>query len=134
MDRKTQRQWVAKLVFEMDIKQSNLLDIDRILSNHELEEYSFIRDSLLSIYSNVDKIDQIIKDNLTTVKYSQVNRMDRSIMRTSINEFVVQKSVPTNVSINEAVELAKMFSKEDSYRFVNGVLSSVAKDYKWENR
>lgn len=130
MDRKTQRQWVAKLVFEMDIKQSNLLDIDRILSNHELEEYSFIRDSLLSIYSNVDKIDQIIKDNLTTVKYSQVNRMDRSIMRTSINEFVVQKSVPTNVSINEAVELAKMFSKEDSYRFVNGVLSSVAKDYK----
>lgn len=134
MDRKTQRQWVAKLVFEMDIKQSNLLDIDRILSNHELEEYSFIRDSLLSIYSNVDKIDQIIKDNLTTVKYSQVNRMDRSIMRTSINEFVVQKSVPTNVSINEAVELAKMFSKEDSYRFVNGVLSSVAKEYKWENQ
>jgi len=130
MDRKTQRQWVIKLVFEMDINKYNLLDIDRVISNHDLEADGFIRDSLLSIYSNLDKIDQIIKDNLTTVKFNQINRMDKSIMRTSINEFVVQKSVPTNVSINEAVESAKTFSKEDSYRFVNGVLSSVAKEYK----
>lgn len=129
MDRVTQRQWVVKLIFEIEFNKANVMDIDRILENHELENQDFIKDSLYSIVTNLDKIDKIIEDNLTSVNFNQINRLDKAILRTSINEFVLQKTVPLNVSINEAVEIAKLFSKEDSYKFVNGVLSSVAKEY-----
>ena len=100
------------------------MPIEQILENHEIEAGDFLKESLISITENLEKIDQIIN---TKTNY-RLSKLDRAILRVSINEFYIQKSVPVSVSINEAVENAKIFSTEDSFKLINGILSSVAKE------
>lgn len=130
MDRKSQREWIVKIIFQMSFNESKLEDLETILRNHELIDEEFIKDSVYSTFSNLDRIDQIIKKYITKLPFNKMSNMDKAILRTSINEFVIQKTVPTSVSINEAVDIAKKYSKEDSFKFVNGILSSVAKEFK----
>lgn len=130
MDRKSQREWIVKIIFQMSFNESKLEDLETILRNHELMDEEFIKDSVYSTFSNLDRIDQIIKKYITKLPFNKISNMDKAILRTSINEFVIQKTVPTSVSINEAVDIAKKYSKEDSFKFVNGILSSVAKEFK----
>jgi N utilization substance protein B len=54
--------------------------------------------------------------------------LDRAILRLGIYELLSRPDVPVAVVIDEAVELAKRFSTDDSGRFVNGVLAAVAKN------
>jgi N utilization substance protein B len=53
--------------------------------------------------------------------------VDRNILRLAIYELLERLDVPVAVVINEAVELAKRFSTEESSKYVNGVLSAIAK-------
>lgn len=129
MDRTDQRQWLIKILFEMDFNNSDIDDLKNILDNHAIYE-KFIVDSIHSIYKNMEEIDDIIKRYANKLPFDKIPKLDKAILRTSINEFVIRKNVPTSVSINEAVEIAKKYSREDSYKFINGVLSSVAKEYK----
>ncbi len=139
MDRKSQREWVVKVLFEMDFNNYQLEDLERLLENHELTNEKFIRNSLTSAYSNLEEIDNLIIKHLKKLSFDNISRTDKAILRTSINEFVFDKSVPTSVSINEAVEISKKYSREDSFKFINGILSSIAKDIQenkdiwWEN-
>jgi N utilization substance protein B len=54
--------------------------------------------------------------------------IDRTVMRIATFELLERPDVPSAVVLNEAVELAKRFSTDDSGRFVNGVLSAIARD------
>ena len=54
--------------------------------------------------------------------------IDRALLRVGCYELLYEAGTPTAVIINEAVELATRFSTDDSGRFVNGVLSKLAKD------
>jgi N utilization substance protein B len=53
--------------------------------------------------------------------------IDRNVLRMAVYELSYSRDVPVAVVINEAVELAKTFSTDDSGRFVNGVLSAISK-------
>ncbi len=130
MDRKTQREWIVKVLYEMDIKGLTSEDVEGILLNHNLEQQDFISDSLFQTFNNLEFIDQLINKYLKNKSIDKIPALDRAIIRNSVNEFVVSKTVPTNVSINEAVEIAKKYSREDSYKLINGVLSSLDKDQK----
>lgn len=128
MDRKTQRSWVFKIIYQLEFNTFDRLNLSKVLAQHQLEASGFIYDSILSILDNLTKIDALIDKYTLNQSQAKISKVDQAILRTSINEFAVEKSVPVSVSINEAVELAKMYSKDDAYKFINGVLSSVAKD------
>ena len=53
---------------------------------------------------------------------------DRNILRLATYEILYCEDIPISVSINEAIELAKKFCKEQSYKFINGLLGSIARD------
>ena len=55
-------------------------------------------------------------------------RVDLTALRLSVYELKYEEEIPTKVSINESVELAKRFGGEDSFAFVNGILGRVAKE------
>ncbi len=127
MDRTSQRQWVVKIIYQIEFYDIDQIEIDEILDNHEIKEFSFIQSSVRSIVANMEEIDKIISDNLYNWNINRIPLVDKAILRVAINEFVIEKSVPTSVAINEAVENAKLFSSADSYKFINGVLSSISK-------
>ncbi|MFM1524508.1 MULTISPECIES: transcription antitermination factor NusB [Helcococcus] len=129
MNRIDERKWVIKIIFQNEFNEIDLNNLNFYINENGVEASKFIVSSLKSILNNIDEIDEIIKSKLQlNRKFDNILPIEKAILRVSINEFVIQKHVPTSVSINEAVECAKEFANPDSYKLINGILSSVAKD------
>ena len=72
-------------------------------------------------------VDKKIEDNLDNWKFDRIAKADLAILRTAVAEMLYVDSIPVSVSINEAVNLAKKYGDERSYKFVNSVLGKIAK-------
>ena len=77
---------------------------------------------------NRESSDDLIEARLKNWEMKRVSLMDKLILRLGISEMLHVESVPPKVSIVEGVEIAKIFSTDDSSRFVNGILDSVYND------
>ncbi len=73
----------------------------------------------------LNEIDSIIRKHAPAWPVEDLAAIDRNILRLAIYEIMFSDETPKKVSINEAVELAKLFGADNSPRFVNGVLGSV---------
>jgi len=74
---------------------------------------------------NINHIDDVIRNHTEHWDIDRISRVDLAILRISIYALLYQPDIPATVTIDEAVEIAKKFGSDDSYRFVNGVLDSV---------
>lgn len=128
MNRKEERQRIIKILYQYDFNPFKEDNLDFILENYQLNS-KFIKNSIISILKNIDDIDSIIIENIRNNTINTLLPIEKAILRVAVNEFVVQKSIPTSVSINEAVENAKIYSNDESYKLINGILSSIAKKY-----
>ena len=70
-------------------------------------------------------IDEHIKKHAKNWDFHRIAAVDRNIMRLAIFEMLHREDIPPIVSINEAVDIAKKFSTQDSGKFVNGILDKV---------
>jgi N utilization substance protein B len=90
-----------------------------------------VDDLVLEIVRGVDGItafaDEIITENAIGWTLARMPVIDLIVLRIAIFELKSRPDVPTAVILNEAVELAKTFSTDESGRFVNGILSTIAK-------
>ena len=77
------------------------------------------------VAGTVADIDPMIAEAAQNWRLERMNVLDRLIMRMAIYEFLHEPETPAKVIINEALELARTFSTEDSVRFINGVLDAV---------
>ena len=93
----------------------------------EGDEYCEKLTSLTELY--LEQIDAEIEANLRGWSLRRLSRMTLTILRVAVCEMKFMKApdVPVSVSINEAVELAKVYGNEKDAAYVNGVLSSIAK-------
>lgn len=73
-----------------------------------------------------DRIDALIVEHARGWTLERMPTIDRCVLRIGIFELLERPDVPTAVAIDEAVELAKSYSTDDSGRFVNGMLSNIA--------
>lgn len=76
------------------------------------------------------EIDRVIEAKVTNWDFTRIAILDRLILRMGICELLHFKEIPPKVSMNEAIELAKLFSTQRSGQFVNGVLDAVLADMK----
>lgn len=72
-----------------------------------------------------DEADAIIKKHAKNWELHRIAAVDRNILRLAIYEMLHRDDIPPVVSINEAVDIAKKFSTQDSGKFVNGILDKV---------
>lgn len=118
------REIVFKILFQLD---NNDLDLEAVLEleDEDVKDNAYVRQSLVDVISKKQEIDTIISENLKGWTVERLSKMDRQILRIAIYE-ILYSDIPYKVSINEAVELSKKYSeKDDSYKFVNGVLKGV---------
>jgi len=76
---------------------------------------------------NLDVIDEAIKVQVEHWDFTRLARVDLAILRISVYCLLLQKGIPATVTIDEAVDIAREFGSDDSYRFVNGVLDGIRK-------
>ena len=80
---------------------------------------------ILGVLENLNELDGIIEEQTRNWDIERIARVDRNILRLAIYEMLHRDDIPPVVSINEAIDIAKKFSTENSGRFVNGILDKV---------
>ena len=118
----------ALYAFELTGEEKTKVLLDLFERNSfDDETKSYISDLYNNIVDNKIWADKLISDNLDNWKLERVATLDQLIMRIAINEIYFNEDIPPKVSISEAIEIAKIYSTEDSSSFVNGVLDSIYK-------
>ena len=135
-NRHLSRSIVLQTLFEWDFKDKPDTEIGEIL-NRNIEEFGpgledtpFMESLLENVIKKRAIVDEIITKAAPEWPLEKINAVDRNILRLGLGELLFgdYKEVPPKVAINEAIELAKTFSGENSGRFVNGVLGAVYKE------
>ena len=93
----------------------------------ESEEVEFAQRLAIGVEAGKAEIDELIDSCSTNWRLARMPVVDRNILRLAAYELMQCKDIPANVSINEAVELAKRFGTVDSRAFVNGIVDRMAR-------
>ena len=88
----------------------------------------FSNDLALGAIARLDEIDELIKRRAEHWRIQRMAVVDRNILRLAIYEFLYDRDTPKTVVINEAIEIARRFSAQESPQFINGVLDSIKKE------
>ncbi len=94
----------------------------------------FANDVILHTHEEKNKLDEIIADHIKNWEVSRLAILDKLILRMAITEFIHFEQIPTKVTINEAIELAKSYSTRKSGTFVNGILDAILNDLSEKGR
>jgi N utilization substance protein B len=89
------------------------------------EGEAFVSRLVKGVLEHRPDLDQVISGIATDWPLEQMAIVDRNILRIAIFEIMIDQETPVKVTINEAVELAKLFGSDSSQRFVNGVLGTL---------
>ena len=105
--------------------------LDKIAENDHLESdspiLSFAKSLAAGVIDNLDQIDRVIITKSQNWEFSRISPIDKALLRLGIYELLFT-DVPRAVVINEALEIAKVFSSESSGKFINGILNQVKKE------
>ena len=85
----------------------------------------FLRETILKMIINYDSIKEIIENNLVNWKFDRLSLIDRAILFMTISEYKYVGDIDKPVVINVGVTLAKRYSDEKNYKFINGILDKI---------
>ena len=110
---------------DVTIHQSieNVLDLYEGQENSEIPQY--VELVVTGVKEHQAELDTLIEKHLKRWKVNRIAKTDLVILRLALLEMLYVSDIPHKVSLNEALELAKTFSDDESRRFINGVLSSA---------
>lgn len=133
MSRKAARDSAFKLIYQIPFHGDN--DVELTMNNYSLsEEYTkltsadleYVNSCVKGCFDNLTIIDSKVESSLKNWTIERLSKVNLAILRLSLSE-MEYADVPYQVSINEAVELAKKYSDDDAPSFVNGVLADIIK-------
>jgi N utilization substance protein B len=130
MKRKETREEAIKFAYSMDVnKDFNRDKLTDYLKHFELEDMDidYLHKTISDMIDNMEKIDEYITDNSKDWKLSRIAKVDLAVLRIALSEILYNETIPESVSINEAVEISKKYSNEDSHKFINGILGTVVR-------
>ncbi len=129
MGRRETRENAMKLLYQVQIQRDDIEEqINRFIEEQEINEtqdVEYLLDVVNGVIKNESELDNLISIHAKGWTIHRMPKVDLAIMRLSCYEIKFRKDIPVNVSINEAVEMAKKYSGEQSKTFVNGVLGKV---------
>ncbi|MCM8818063.1 MAG: transcription antitermination factor NusB [Candidatus Omnitrophica bacterium] len=126
--RRVGREYALKILYMLDIKEEKDVDNFDFFWGHfnEKEEVKkFAEEIVKGVLSNIKKIDDTISNVSLNWDIKRMSYIDRNILRIGTYEILFRDDIPSVVSINEGIELAKKYGDEDSPKFVNGILHKI---------
>lgn len=136
MGRRLAREIALKILYRYEEGDTNLPGILRgILEEKEYKnsDKEFCRHLAEQTVNNLDTINEHIIKVLKNWPFDRISVIDKTILRLGTCEILYFNDIPVQVSINEAIEIAKKYGGSESGRFVNGVLDAVKKNYESSN-
>lgn len=93
-----------------------------------VEFYKRLHKLVWGVLNNRLPLDTVIAEFATEIPLPQMATIERNILRMALYEMMLDTKTPPSVAINEAVEIAKIFSTDSAAKFINGVLGAIEKD------
>ena len=131
MTRRQAREQAFTLIFEKSFHPE--ITVEEMISMAVEARYLQTDEFAVLLAKTADEqqpeIDSIIENNAIGWKKDRISRVSLSLLRLALCEMLFIEEVPTNVSINEAVELAKLYASQEDAAFINGVLGAAARKH-----
>ena len=122
------------MLFQWDITHDLIEQIattfwDRQDGEEESEETRTFAEALaFGTVGHVERIDALISRHAENWRLDRMAVVDRNLLRLATYEFLFDAETPKTVVINEAIEIARRFSAQESPQFINGILDSIRKE------
>ena len=117
------------ILFEKSFNTELTVDeiVDIAVEAEVIEDSDFTKNLVRMAEEHHEEIDGDISKNLKGWSMSRISKVSLALLRMAITEIKYSDDVPTGVSINEAVEICKVYGSDEDKSFINGVLGSVAR-------
>ena len=129
-DKRKAREQAFIILFEKSFNSE--LTIDEILNiaveSEVIEKNKMTADIVRKAEEHIDEIDGVIEKNLKGWSKQRISKVSLALLRMAVCEMKYFDKVPVGVSINEAVEICKVYGSDEDKGFVNGILGSIARE------
>jgi transcription antitermination protein NusB len=126
--RRKAREVTLQVLYELDVLGIDIREaIDRFWANFDAPEEARKFSSLLieGTWNNREKIDSLISGSSENWTIARMSRVDKSILRMAVYELMFCNDIPPKVTLNEAIDLGKVYGSENSGAFINGILDAL---------
>lgn len=133
MTRRELREQVFKMLFGVEFHDVSEMPEQMAVYEEaeeawDVEDGAYITQKCNDIVAHLEEIDTAINAVAEGWKTSRMGKVDLTLIRLAVYEMKYEEDVPVGVAINEAVELAKSFGREESASFINGILGKLARE------
>lgn len=129
--RRSARIIALQALYQLDICSKTMKDVlclDWLEKEYDKKTLDFATVLIKGVVEHLDFIDSKIVTQLEHWDLDRLSYIDRAILRFSTFSLFFQDDIPDTVVINEAIDIAKIFGTDESYKFVNGVLDGIRKE------
>lgn len=119
-------------IYQIDLnKYSSVEDLDGYFEALEISDENKLKLSnrLEKFIENIDLIDTELKKAFKDAKLERLSYIDRALLRLAIFEIYIEEEIAYQIIINDIVEIAKNFSDDNSYKFINAILGDYVRNY-----
>jgi len=129
--RRKAREYALQMLFQWDITRDSIEQIGATFwENHDepAAVVDFARLLATRTVEHVEEIDALIRRHAEHWRLDRMAVVDRNLLRLAAQEFLYDKETPKTIVINEAIEIARRYSSQESPQFINGILDSIKKE------
>ena len=131
MKRRKAREHALQILFQLDIRKEkpSAAVLKHFWAEYQPDEEirNFAEEIVKGTFKHLPKINDLIHQCAKNWSLDRMAVVDRNVLRIAIYESLYRIDIPTSVTINEAIEIAKKFGTDESGAFVNGILDRVAR-------
>ncbi|MFI4847287.1 MAG: transcription antitermination factor NusB [Candidatus Makana argininalis] len=128
LSRRRARVYIVQALYSWQLSKNNIYYIEKqFISklNFMHEDLKYFKEIYLGVVKNVKFLDKIIKSHIL-INIKSIGQVEIAILRTALFELFKRKDIPYKVSINEAIEIVKIYGSEQSYKLINVILDKAS--------
>jgi N utilization substance protein B len=126
--RRKAREVALQVLYELDVLKVDVNEaLDLFWENFDAPEEARLFSCLLieGTWQNIEEIDSLISSCSENWSIARMSKVDRSILRMAVFELLYCRDIPPKVTLNEAIDLGKVYGSENSGSFINGILDAL---------
>lgn len=130
--RRIVREKVLQILYASEMNNDSLgsLKNSMLMEINEISDRDFANDLINRVIIHTDELDEIIKKRVANWEMNRIALIDKLLLRMGLCELLYFPDIPPKVSINESIEIAKIYSTAGSGKFINGILDAVLSELK----
>jgi len=138
INRRKAREAALRSIYAIEVGANTPAEVSqqivKALLIDDAEGIEFANEMIVQTNDHKKEFDELISKHIKNWDVGRLAMLDKLILRMAISEFLYFEQIPTKVTINEAIEIAKSYSTRKSGTFVNGILDAILNDLTSEGR